>query len=134
MTVTTETVWMTPASRQRLQDELAGLEREPQNPETQARIVQLRELLRNAETDRKPDDGLVEPGMLVTVRFAGESEPTTFLLGHRDIVAVDDDVDVVSPTSPLGRAVSGRYVGDTVTFTGPTRRQEVAIVAAVPYP
>ena len=47
--------------------------------------------------------------------------------------AVDDELDVVSPTSPLGRAVSGRYVGDTVTFTGPTRQQEVAVVAAVPY-
>lgn len=130
--MTTETVWMTPAARRRLEDELAALQDEALTPVNVARIVQLRGLLRNAETEPKPDDGLVEPGMLVTVRFAGEDSTTTFLLGHRE-VAVVDDVDVVSPASPLGRAITGKLVGDTATFTGPTREQQVSVVAAVPF-
>jgi transcription elongation GreA/GreB family factor len=44
-----------------------------------------------------------------------------------------DDIDVVSPASPLGRAITGKFVGDTATFAGPTRQQEVSVVAAVPF-
>lgn len=123
---------MTPAARRRLEDELADLERAPQTPEGLARIVQLREVLRNAETDRKPDDGLVEPGMLVTVRFAGDDTTTTFLLGQRELSPAEG-VEVVSPASPLGRAIAGKVVGDAVSFSGPSRQQEVSVVAAVPF-
>jgi transcription elongation factor GreA len=136
MTMTSETVWMTSASQQRLQNELADLERTiSADTETQARMLQLRELLRRAEIGRKPDDGLVEPGMRVTVRFTGDGSTATFLLGHREVAQHDDgiDVQVYSPSSPLGVAITGRYVRESVSYAGPTSQHEITIVRAVPF-
>ncbi|HEY8293717.1 MAG TPA: transcription elongation factor GreA, partial [Micrococcaceae bacterium] len=46
----------------------------------EARIRQLTELLRDAHVGEAPaDDGIVEPGMMVVAKIAGEK--TTFLLG-----------------------------------------------------
>ena len=100
-----------------------------------ARALQLRTLLRSAQVGRMPDDGLVEPGMVVTVRFAADGSETTFLLGSRDLAALDPDLemDLYSPTSPLGGAITGRYVGDTVSYTAPSGAQEITIVSAVPF-
>jgi len=134
--MTTESVWMTSASRERLADELAGLERTaPADAESQIRMARLRELLRNAEVGSKPDDGLVEPGMRVTVRFDHDGSSATFLLGSRELAqfAGGIDVEIYSPTSPLGAAIMGRYVGDSVTFSGPTRQQQITIESAIPF-
>ena len=47
------------------------------------RIRQLTQLLEHARVgETPPDDGIVEPGMLVTVEMFGDTE--TFLLGRRD--------------------------------------------------
>ena len=67
----------------------------------EARIRQLTALLRDAHVGESPaDDGIVEPGMLVVAKIAGDEE--TFLLGSREI-AGDSDLDVFSEKSPLGR-------------------------------
>lgn len=133
----TESVWMTLTTRQKLEAELADLERASSGTDA-ARVLrarELRELLRNAEIDRKPADGLVEPGMRVTVRLERDGSTATFLLGSRELSGLDPDLDadVYSPTSPLGAAISGRYVGDAVTFTAPSGEQQVTILAAVPF-
>ncbi|MFC7620804.1 GreA/GreB family elongation factor [Microlunatus sp. GCM10028923] len=135
--MTAEPVWMTPRTLQRLEDTVADLTRPGRTPDDaeQARILELRELIRRAETEAKPDDGLVEPGMIVTVRFDGEDEPTTFLVGSRELAALDAsvDLDVYSPSSPLGLAIVGRYVGDTISYPAPNGTVKATVVAAAPF-
>ncbi|WP_439564204.1 GreA/GreB family elongation factor [Microcella sp.] len=131
-----ETIWMTQAARQKLETELAELDRAaPADGPSLARAIELRALLRSAVVDRKPDDGLVEPGMLVTVRFATDGSESTFLLGSRALSGLDSslDLDVYSPTSPLGAAISNRHVGDTVIFAAPSGEQRITIVSAAPF-
>ena len=102
----------------------------------EARIRQLQDLLHRAQVGERPaDDGTVAPGMVVTVKFAGDDETETFLLGSREMASMDATIDheVYSPNSPLGSAISGHTVGDTVTFETPTgRTMGVEIVEATP--
>jgi len=102
----------------------------------EARIRQLQDLLHRAVVGATPaDNGVVEPGMVVTVRFAGDEDTETFLLGSREMASLDAAVEheVYSPKSPLGSAINGSSVGDTVRYTAPTGREvEVEIVAASP--
>ena len=97
----------------------------------EARIRQLTQLLENATIGEKPaDDGVVEPGMVVTVEMFGDEE--TFLLGSREIT--DDSMHVFSEKSPIGAAVNGARVGDTVTYEAPNGKQvEVKVLATTPY-
>ncbi|MBK8868220.1 MAG: transcription elongation factor GreA [Dermatophilaceae bacterium] len=99
----------------------------------EARIRQLTQLLESAVVGDTPppDDGVVEPGMVVTVELFGEEE--TFLLGHREIQD-HTDVQVFSEASPLGQAVNGKVVGDTVSYHAPSGKTiEAKILAARPY-
>jgi transcription elongation factor GreA len=69
--------------------------------------------------------------MLVTAVVAGDE--MTFLLGSREIAGTTD-IDVFSPTSPMGNAINGRYVGDEVTYLAPNgNRITVQIRSAKPY-
>ena len=99
----------------------------------EARIRQLRQLLENAKVgEAPPDDGIVEPGMVVTVRYEGDDDTLTFLLGSREDAA--RGVDVYSPSSPLGAALLGKKVGDTATYALPNgTKMSVSIVDAKPY-
>lgn len=82
----------------------------------EARIRQLTALLRSAKVGTPPDDGVVEPGMMVWATIAGEK--SEFLVGSREI-AGDSDLDVYSEKSPLGMAIMGHKEGDTVKYTAP---------------
>lgn len=97
------------------------------------RIAQLVEMLKNARVGETPaDDGVVEPGMLVTFRFVGDDDTEQFLLGAREMAG--DDVQVYSPQSPMGEAINGHRKGETVTYTAPNGKDlEIEIVDAVPY-
>ncbi|MCR2784867.1 MULTISPECIES: GreA/GreB family elongation factor [unclassified Microbacterium] len=131
-----DTVWMTAAALAALQAELDELNLRAEGDAAQARQVALRSLIRRAEVGTKPDDGLVEPGMTVTVRFARDGSEETFLLGSRELVRQggEVDLDVYSPSSPLGAAITGRSVGDTVTYAAPNGATiEVTVIAAVPF-
>lgn len=101
----------------------------------QARIRQLEEMLRRAEVGETPaDDGVVEPGMVVTYKFVGDDddEAEKFLLGAREIEP--EGLTVYSPQSPLGAAINGKAKGDTVTYEAPNGKQlEVVILDAVPF-
>jgi transcription elongation factor GreA len=98
----------------------------------EARIRQLTQLLRSAEVgSAQPSDGRVAPGTMVTATIAGAE--STFLLGNREI-AGDSDLDVYSEASPLGHAITGASVGDTVTYTAPNGRAiTVRIERVEPY-
>lgn len=98
----------------------------------EARIRQLEDLLRNASVgETPPDDGVVEPGMVVTALVGGDE--LTFLLGSRE-VSGETELDVYSPSSALGKAIDGRHIGEHVTYVTP-RGIEVAveILNAKPY-
>ena len=76
----------------------------------EARIRQLEDMLRRAEVgETPPNDGVVEPGMVVTYRFVGDEDTETILLGAREIG--DDQIKVVSPQSPHGLGHPGRQAG-----------------------
>ena len=97
----------------------------------EARIRQLTQLLENAIIGETPaDDGIVEPGMLVTVEMFGDEE--TFLLGSREIT--DESLQVFSEKSPIGAAVNGASVGDVVSYEAPNGKEiEVKVVHTTPY-
>ncbi len=97
----------------------------------EARIAQLTDLLRNAQIGQAPDDGKVEPGMIVTCTINGTER--TFLLGSRE-AAHGLDIDVYSAHSPLGEALNGRMVGDTASYTAPNGKAfEVKILEVTPF-
>jgi transcription elongation factor GreA len=99
----------------------------------EARIRQLAHSLENARVGEPPrTDGVVGPGMTVTVRFQGDEEEVTFLLASRE--EVGSPIDVYSPKSPLGAAINGKKVGETATYSLPNgKATSVEIIDAVPY-
>ncbi len=73
------------------------------------------------------------PGKVVTIRFVAFDDVETFLLGSRE-EAAHASIEVYSPSSPLGEAVVGRRVGDTVTYTlANGRANEVEILKVEAY-
>ncbi len=101
----------------------------------EARIRQLEDMLRKAEVGETPaDDGVVEPGMVVTYKFEGDDddEAETFLLGAREIEP--EGLTVYSPQSPLGSAIITHKVGETVAYEAPNGKTlQVVILDAKPY-
>lgn len=91
----------------------------------EARIRTLTELLRTALVGVPPTaHGVVEPGTVVTATILGDEE--RFLLGNREIVGDESDIDVYSEASPLGQAILGAKIGDTVSYTAPSGK-EIAV-------
>lgn len=119
----TRGVWMTSHAHDRLRTELHELltRRHIESPEEdsgdyarnqalhsarQARIRRIYHLLSNALIGRNPpDDGIAEPGMVVTVRYDDTRQVETFLLAVRE--AEDSEMEVYSVQSPLGSAIAG---------------------------
>ncbi|MBE3000226.1 transcription elongation factor GreA [Nocardiopsis sp. HNM0947] len=99
----------------------------------EARILQLTEILRTAKVGEAPrTEGVVGPGMTVTVKFAGDDEEVTFLLASREESGAP--IDVYSPKSPLGAAINGKRVGEEVSYPLPNGKTlAVEIIDAVPY-
>ncbi|WP_125774589.1 transcription elongation factor GreA [Antribacter gilvus] len=97
----------------------------------EARVRELTEKLRHVQIGTPPDDGTVEPGMVVTALVAGDE--MTFLLGSREMAGTTE-MDVFSPTSPLGAAINGKSLGDKTTYTAPNGREiDVEITGAKPF-
>ena len=145
-----EPVWMTRQAHARLRTELAALRSRPhiEVPRDfmdyddnllanynarQARIRQIQDLLANAAVgEDPPDDGIAEPGMVLTVRYADTGELETFLLGVRGVE--DSDIDVYSIQSPLGSAIAGARPGEQRTYSIPSGANlRVTLLEAVPY-
>ena len=98
----------------------------------EARIRQVTQLLENSTVGETPaDDGIVTPGMVVTVEMFGEEE--TFLLGHREIKE-DSGLEVFSEQSPLGKSINGKKVGQSATYQTPAGKTvKVKVLKAAPY-
>jgi transcription elongation factor GreA len=100
----------------------------------EGRILQLQALLREAKVGEVPlSDGVAGPGMVVQVRFDGDDEVETFLIGSREETETAG-IDVYSAASPLGKALTGAREGDTVSYDTPTgKTMKVTLVSAHPF-
>jgi transcription elongation factor GreA len=101
----------------------------------EARIRHLQEILRSAQVGVPPaDDGVVEPGMVVTIAYDGDDEDReTFLLGSRE-EGVHGSMQVYSPQSPLGQAIQGASRGEQREYVLPNGRvQKVSVIDAKPF-
>jgi transcription elongation factor GreA len=87
----------------------------------EARIRQLKQMLENAHIGTPPASaaGVVGPGMVISAIIAGDE--MKFLLGSREISS--GDLDVYSEKSPLGAAVMGAKIGESVSYTAPNGRE-----------
>ncbi|MDQ3544600.1 MAG: transcription elongation factor GreA [Actinomycetota bacterium] len=94
----------------------------------EGRIRQLEHILENAEIIAPPAAGVVGPGSVVTVVYEGDSESDAerYLVGH--IEERVDDLDVVSPTAPLGAALIGAKAGEWVSYDAPTGSLRVQVL------
>ncbi|GAA1073283.1 GreA/GreB family elongation factor [Nocardiopsis metallicus] len=144
----TNRTWLTPGTHERLTAELAVLtgtaDAETREAHAfpviedkdarEARVNRIQEILKDAVIgEAPPDDGVAEPGMVVTVRYGADPDPETFLLGVRDR-ADADEIPVCSPESPLGQALIGAAQGEERTYKAPSGRiLTVRLVRAVPY-
>jgi transcription elongation factor GreA len=99
----------------------------------EARIRQLEQLLREASVGETPaTGGLAGPGMVVEVRFPGDKETTRFVLGSREDHSTS--VEVYSPQSPLGKAVTGLGGGETAHYKLPNGKDAtVDVISVEPY-
>ena len=163
--IDTDTIWVTQEAYDRLKQELEHLAGEvraditskiaaareegdlkenggyhaarEEQGKTEARIRQLEDMLRRAEVgDKAADDGVVDNGMIVTIRFKGDSDTEQFLLGSRELLSMDSsvEIDVYSPSSPLGAAVLGKKKGDSVSYEAPNGKDiTVEIVDTKPF-
>lgn len=87
----------------------------------EARIRELERLLRDPDIVEGPVDAdEAEPGVLVTVRPVedDDDEEETFLLAASKEERMDG-TRTVSVDSPLGKALTGRRVGDRVQYQAP---------------
>jgi len=101
----------------------------------EARIRHLQEILRSAQVGVPPaDNGVVEPGMVVTIAYDGDDDDReTFLLGSRE-EGVHGSLQVYSPQSPLGQAILGASRGESREYILPNGRvQKVAVLEAKPF-
>jgi transcription elongation factor GreA len=144
MTARTEQAWMTQDAHDRLNRELAALLAQRDNgaggdagvteqEQRDRRIRQLRDLIGSAVVHEPPDDGVAEPGMVITVRFEGEDETETFLMADREGAATSEGVEVCSPKSPLGRALTGAVPGEQREYLTPGGSTRVMLIMAVPH-
>ena len=144
----TQRAWISPQAYERLQEELATLQQlsaagvaggeADENSAAvkrgwQTRIQQIYDLLVNAVVgEDPPDDGIAEPGMVVTIRYDDSGDRETFLLGVRG--AEYGDMEVYSVHSPLGAAVNGARPGERRTYNSPSGATlSVTVLKSVPY-
>src|SRR5688572_24597580 len=93
----------------------------------EGRIRQLEALIKNAEIVEAGDTDEVTTGSIVGIRYEGDDETERYLIGS--IEERHDDLEVISPGSPLGQALIGHKVGDIVDFEAPARVLKVEIVS-----
>jgi transcription elongation factor GreA len=92
-----------------------------------ARMKQIRALLDDVEIVDSVDTSKVSAGAVVTIRYDGDTDTETYLLGT--IEERREGIDVMSPTSPMGTALLGHRVGDKVQYQAPGGKITVEVIA-----
>jgi transcription elongation factor GreA len=91
----------------------------------EGRIGHLSALLENAVITDGGDGSTVVAGCVVTITYEGDDEEERYLIGM--IEEQHDDLDVISPSSPMGSALVGAKVGDTVHYAAPSGDMAVTV-------
>ncbi len=94
----------------------------------EGRIRQLAAMIDNAEIVEGAGGDVVGPGTVVSIRYEGDDDTERFLFGS---IEERQDLDVISPGSPLGQALNGASPGDRVRFTAPSGAELAVFVEAV---
>ena len=145
---TTSRAWISPQAHERLRRELgtlqflfsAGISDGGTDENAVAvrhawevRIRQIHDLLINAVVgEDPPNDGIAEPGMVLTIRYDATGDADTFLLGVHG--AEFADMAVYSIQSPLGVAIAGARAGERRLYQLPAGAAiAVTLLKAVPY-
>lgn len=84
----------------------------------EGRIAFLANAILDAEIVEVVADGRVSLGLVVELRYEGDDDTEKYLVGS--IEERQEGVEVLSPGSPLGKALLGASAGDTVSFESPT--------------
>jgi len=95
----------------------------------ESRIRQLEAMLDRAvilDTGAAGAGGAVSTGVIVLLRYTGDDEVEKYLIGS--IEERREGINVISPNSPLGQALMGHKVGDTVRYEAPSGQLEVELV------
>ncbi|HEY2812029.1 MAG TPA: transcription elongation factor GreA [Acidimicrobiales bacterium] len=92
----------------------------------EGRIRHLEALLKNAEIVESGNSEVIAAGSIVEIRYAGDDDTERYLIGS--IEERHDDLEVISPGSPLGKALLGHRVGEVVDYEAPARTLKVEIV------
>jgi transcription elongation factor GreA len=95
----------------------------------ESRIRQLEAMLERAvilDSEAAGAGGAVSTGVIVSLRYAGDDEVERYLIGS--IEERREGINVISPNSPLGQALMGHKVGDTVRYEAPSGPLEVELV------
>lgn len=92
--------------------------------ETRIRVIEA--MLEHAEIVEAVVGDTIQQGSVVGITYEGDDNVEWYLLGS--IEERRDDAEVMSPTSPLGQALMGHKVGDTVAYQAPSGELRVKIV------
>ena len=86
-----------------------------QQGKMEARIRQLQGLLQDVRiVEGAGDDGVVGVGSVVEIRFQGDDGTERYLVGS--IEERHEELEVVSPGSPLGASLLGKQAGDKAQY------------------
>ncbi len=91
------------------------------------RMRQLMQIIENAEIVETIDTSSVSAGSVVEIRYEGDDTTEKYLLGS--IEERRDGLDVMSAISPLGSALIGHKVGDTIEYQSPGGKLKVEVVS-----
>lgn len=96
----------------------------------EARIRQLTQLLENVEVGTAADGDTVEVGSVVTAVDEDGDEVRYFVAPTENRV---EGLLVASPSSPVGEALLGARVGDTVAYEAPGGRFTLRVTTIAPF-
>lgn len=97
----------------------------------EARVRQIKAILQDAVIVDSANGDVAGPGTIVEIKYAGADETTKYLLGS--IEERNDDLDVLSTSSPLGLALIGKAPGEKVSYRTPAKKTlEVEIISINP--
>jgi transcription elongation factor GreA len=91
----------------------------------ESEVRKIRNMLENLEIVEARDDGVAGPGKLVTIRHEGD-DAETYFLGRLE-EKVGDHV-ILTPESPIGRAIAGHAAGEKVVANGPRGEIPIEII------
>jgi transcription elongation GreA/GreB family factor len=95
---------------------------------TNYKIAHYYKRVRSSVSEETSDPSEVTFGMVITIELNGKQ--LEFLLGSAEM-AENTDLTVYSPDSPMGNAIIGAKIGESVSYTAPTGKELTVKIVAV---